>query len=83
MLQLGTNGMEQEASVNHCCCYTQSEAKREFGQGVISQGGDASVRKRSKNNNLLLHEMQAPNVVLRNLLLLQTLELLEMVMWKA
>lgn len=38
--------------------------------------------QRSKNNNLLLHEMQAPNVALSYLLLLQTLQLLEMVMWK-
>lgn len=48
MLQPGSNGMEQEASVNHCCCYTQSEAKGEFGQGVNSQGGDASVRTEVK-----------------------------------
>lgn len=40
--------MEREASVNPCCCHTQSEAEGEFGLGVNSQGGDASVRTEVK-----------------------------------
>lgn len=38
--------------------------------------------QRLKNKNLLLQEMQAPSAALSYLLLLQTLQFLEMVMWK-
>lgn len=52
--------MEQEASVNHCYSYTQSEAEGEFGQGANSQGGVyvQVTGQRSKNKNFLLYEMQ-------------------------
>lgn len=74
--------MKQDlSSVNHCCCHTQREAEGECSQGVNSQGGlhMKSGRTELKNKNLLLYKMQAPSAAL---LLLQTLQFLEMVMRK-
>lgn len=58
--------------------------KGEFGQGVNSQGGmhKQVTGQRLKNKNLLLYEMQPPSAALNYLLPLQTLQLMEMAMWK-
>lgn len=71
-------------SINHCYCYTQSEAEGECTQDVNSQGGVHMqvIGKSLKNKNILLYKMQAPSAAVSYLLLLQTLQLLEMVMWK-
>lgn len=49
-----------------------------------SQGGVHMqvIGQSLKNKNLLLYKMQTPRAELSYLLLLQTLQVLEMVMWK-